>query len=318
MPSLRFYGVKLAEMIVTLWVIVTAIFLLFRLMPGSYTDILVFSGASQATADALIAKWGLNDPFYVQYGRFMWNYLTLNPGTSFQTREPLLEMLLPRMWNSFILVAPGITLAYILGAGVGTIAGGNRGSRLDEWGMLPFVLVGTIPSFFTSILLIIVFAVGLGWFPTSGIGGVGLANPLNPAFPWHYTLPFTAVVMRYLWYPTLVMRTSVVEVMGQPFIKYHEISGLPQRTVWQNIAKHASLPVITLYPISMIKALSGLVLIEMVFNWPGIGFTLVEAVFQRDFPVLQFVFVILAVYIVIANFIVDLLYARIDPRVTLE
>jgi peptide/nickel transport system permease protein len=318
MPSLRFYGVKLAEMIVTLWVIVTAIFFLFRLMPGSYTDILVFSGASQATADALIAKWGLNDPFYVQYGRFMWNYLTLNPGTSFQTREPLLEMLLPRMWNSFILVAPGITLAYILGAGVGTIAGGNRGSRLDEWGMLPFVLVGTIPSFFTSILLIIVFAVGLGWFPTSGIGGVGLANPLNPAFPWHYTLPFTAVVMRYLWYPTLVMRTSVVEVMGQPFIKYHEISGLPQRAVWQNIAKHASLPVITLYPISMIKALSGLVLIEMVFNWPGIGFTLVEAVFQRDFPVLQFVFVILAVYIVIANFIVDLLYARIDPRVTLE
>lgn len=318
MPSLRFYGVKLAEMIVTLWVIVTAIFFLFRLMPGSYTDILVFSGASQATADALIAKWGLNDPFYVQYGRFMWNYLTLNPGTSFQTREPLLEMLLPRMWNSFILVAPGITLAYILGAGVGTVAGGNRGSRLDEWGMLPFVLVGTIPSFFTSILLIIVFAVGLGWFPTSGIGGVGLANPLNPAFPWHYTLPFTAVVMRYLWYPTLVMRTSVVEVMGQPFIKYHEISGLPQRAVWQNIAKHASLPVITLYPISMIKALSGLVLIEMVFNWPGIGFTLVEAVFQRDFPVLQFVFVILAVYIVIANFIVDLLYARIDPRVTLE
>ena len=318
MPSLRFYGVKLGQMIVTLWVIVTAIFFLFRLMPGSYTDILVFSGASQATADALIAKWGLNDPLYVQYGRFMWNYLTLNPGVSFQTREPLLEMLLPRMWNSFILVAPGITLAYIMGAGVGTVAGANRGSRLDEWGMLPFVLVGTIPSFFTSILLIIVFAVGLGWFPTSGIGGVGLANPLNPAFPWHYTLPFTAVVMRYLWYPTLVMRTSVVEVAGQPFIKYHEISGLPQRAIWQNIAKHASLPVITLYPISMIKALSGLVLIEMVFNWPGIGFTLVEAVFQRDFPVLQFVFVILAVYIVIANFLVDLLYAQIDPRVTLE
>jgi peptide/nickel transport system permease protein len=318
MASLRFYGVRFVQMLVTLVIMVTAIFFLFRFMPGSYTDIIVFSGASQETAQRLTEQWGLNDPLLVQYGRFIWNYLTLDPGISFQTRQPVMEMLLPRMWNSFILVAPGITLAYIVGSIVGTVAGSDRGSLLDRWGLLPFVLAGTIPSFFTSILLIIIFAVGLGWFPTSGVGGMGIANPLHPAFAWHYVLPFTAVMMRYLWYPALVMRTSVVEVMGQPFIKYHRISGLPTRTVWKNIAKHASLPVITLYPISMIRALSGLVLIETVFNWPGLGFTLVEAVFQRDFPVLQFVFVILAVYIILANFLVDMVYAKIDPRVTVE
>jgi peptide/nickel transport system permease protein len=93
---------------------------------------------------------------------------------------------------------------------------------------------------------------------------------------------------------------------------------LPTQRVWRNVAKHASLPVITLYPISMIKALGGLVLVELVFNWPGIGFTLIEAVFNRDFPILQFVFVILAVYIVLANFLVDMLYSRIDPRVSLD
>jgi peptide/nickel transport system permease protein len=305
-------------MLVTLWLMVTGIFFLFRFMPGSYADIIVFGGASQETAARLTEKWGLNEPLLVQYGNFIWNYLHLDPGVSFQTRQPIMEMILPRMWNSFILVAPGITLAYVVGTVIGTITGSSRGSLFDEWGMLPIVLAGTIPSFFTAIMLIIIFAVGLGWFPTSGTGAAGLANPLHPKFAWHFVLPFTAVVMRYLWYPSLVMRTSVVETMGQPFIQYHRISGLPRRTVWKNIAKHASLPVITLFPISMIRAISGLVLIEMVFNWPGLGFTLVEAVFQRDFPILQFVFVVLAVYIVVANFLVDLVYAKIDPRVTLD
>lgn len=318
MPSARYYLGRVLQMVVTVLITVTAVFFLFRLMPGSYADILVFSGASPETAERLAEQWGLNEPLYVQYFRFLQNYATLSPGMSFQTRQPIMEMIVPRMWNSFILVAPGVTLAYLLGAVIGTVAGSNQGSRFDDWGMLPVVLVGTVPSFFTAIILVIIFAVQLGWFPSSGTGGVGLVNPLDPDFAWHFVLPFVAVVMRYLWYPSLVMRTSVAEVSGQPFIKFHEVSGLPKRKIWRNISKHASLPVITLYPISMIRALSGLVLIEFVFNWPGIGFTLVEAVFARDFPVLQFVFVILAVYIVLANFLVDLLYARIDPRVTLD
>jgi len=318
MASTRYYAVRLVQMVFTLLMIMTGIFFLFRLMPGSYADIIVFSGASQETARQLTEQWGLNDPLWEQYLNFMKNYLTLQPGISFQTRQPVLDTVLPRIWNSFVLVAPAITAAYLVGSLVGTVAGGNRGSKLDDWGMLPFVVVGTIPSFFTAILLIIIFSVGLGWFPTSGTGGVGPVNLLDTTFYWHYVLPFTAIFLRYLWYPALVMRTSVVEVLGQQFIDYHRISGLPTQRVWRNVAKHASLPVITLYPISMIKAIGGLVLVELVFNWPGIGFTLIEAVFNRDFPVLQFVFVILGIYIVLANFVVDLLYSRIDPRVSLD
>jgi peptide/nickel transport system permease protein len=314
----RYYAVRLVQMVATLLVIMTGIFFLFRLMPGSYADIIVFSGASQETARQLTEQWGLNDPLWKQYLDFMTNYLTLQPGISFQTRQPVIETVAPRIWNSFVLVAPAVTMAYVVGSLVGTVAGANRGSKLDDWGMLPFVVVGTIPSFFTGILLIIVFSVGLGWFPTSGTGGVGPVNPLDSTFYWHYALPFTAIFMRYLWYPSLVMRTSVVEVLGQPFIDYHRISGLPTRRIQRNVAKHASLPVITLFPISLIKAIGGLVLIELVFNWPGVGFTLIEAVFNRDFPILQFVFVILAIYIVLANFLVDLLYSRIDPRVSLD
>jgi peptide/nickel transport system permease protein len=114
------------------------------------------------------------------------------------------------------------------------------------------------------------------------------------------------------------MRTSVVEVMGQDFIYYHKVTGLPYISKLKHIGKHAILPVITLYPVSMTRAISGLVLIELVFNWPGIGFALVQGVLQRDFPVVQFVFFITAAMVVIANFGVDLLYGIIDPRISVE
>jgi peptide/nickel transport system permease protein len=116
----------------------------------------------------------------------------------------------------------------------------------------------------------------------------------------------------------LVTRTSVVETLGQGFIDYHRLTGIRKFDRLKYIAKHSSLPVITIYPISLTRAIGGLVLVEIVFNWPGIGFTLVEAVFSRDIPVIQFVFFLIATYIIIANFAVDLLYGIIDPRVSIE
>jgi peptide/nickel transport system permease protein len=114
------------------------------------------------------------------------------------------------------------------------------------------------------------------------------------------------------------MLTSVHEAINQPFTKYHRITGLPFRNRVKHIAKHASLPLLTLYPISMTRAISGLVLIEIVFNWPGIGFTVVEAVLSRDTPVIQFVFFISAAFIIFANFAVDIAYGIIDPRISLS
>jgi peptide/nickel transport system permease protein len=114
------------------------------------------------------------------------------------------------------------------------------------------------------------------------------------------------------------MRTNVVEVMGQGFTYYQKVVGLPKTKRLLNIAKHSSLPVITLYPVSMTRAIGGLVLIELVFNWPGVGFLLIQAVEQRDVPVLMFIFVLVATFIVVANFLVDIIYGIIDPRVRIS
>jgi peptide/nickel transport system permease protein len=170
----------------------------------------------------------------------------------------------------------------------------------------------------------IVFSVWLGIFPTSGMLSPGFGNEISTwwgqyftgNFALHYVLPVSAVVLRYLFNPALIMRTSVVQVMGEDFTEYHRLTGLPKIKRLRHIAKHSFLPVLTLYPVSMTRALGGLVLIETVFNWPGIGFTLVEAVLARDFPVVQFCFFVVAVWVVLANYVVDIIYGLVDPRIS--
>lgn len=324
--SKRYFLIRTVQSIFMVWVAVTFLFFLFRLMPGDFTSLMTYRGASPETVEAIREQWGLNDPLHVQYWRYITNLIQGDAGTSTQYRQPVFEVVRRGIFHSFILVAPGITSAYLLGSLYGLIAGTNRGTWIEEKAIIPIIFVGAFPSFFIAICLIIIFASVLGWFPTSGLVESGTRRAFADAAWWriyltkdfalHYILPFTAVILRYLYLPSLIMRTSVIEVLGQGFHYYQRVTGLPRLKRLRNTAKHASLPVITLYPVSMTRAIGGLVLIEIVFNWPGVGFQLVEAVLGRDYPVLMFVFFLIAVFIIFANYFVDVLYGIIDPRVS--
>lgn len=311
------------QTIVMLWLVLTALFVLFRSMPGDFTVQMAVAGADEATLQRIRERWGLNDPLYIQYWNYLKNFVQLNMGESPVYRVDVWEFTKMRIFNTFILVAPAITFTYILGAVIGTIFGTRRGTRLEKFGLIPVIGVSAFPEFFIAIVLIIVFASWLGWFPTSGMLSPGITQQydtwwrpyLTKNFGHHYILPFVAVVFRYMFIPSLIMRTSVVEVIGQDFTEYHRITGMPQLEQLRQIAKHSILPLITIYPVSMARALGGLVLIETVFNWPGIGWTLVEAVLGRDVPILMFIFFIVAAFIIVSNFIVDLIYGVIDPRI---
>lgn len=327
MASMKRYAIiRSIQTVFMLWLVLSALFLLFRMMPGDFTAQMAAAGANEQTLDQIREQWGLNDPLHVQYKHYMINFVQLDMGESVVYRTDVWEFVKIRIFNTFILVAPAITITYILGALVGTIAGSRRGSRLEEIGIVPVIGLGSFPEFFLSIVLIVVFSSWLGLFPTSGMLSSGVTSQyeawwrpyLTLNFAYHYVLPFTAVVCRYLFIPSLVMRTSVVEVMGEDYTEYHRLTGLPSVAQLKHIAKHASLPLITIYPASMTRALGGLVLVETVFNWPGIGWTLVEAVLGRDYPVVQFVFFTVAAFVIIANFAVDLLYGVIDPRIRVE
>jgi peptide/nickel transport system permease protein len=221
------------------------------------------------------------------------------------------------------MMASGAVFTVVIGSIFGTLFGRARGSWKEKYGMVPILITGTIPSFFTAILLVIVFANVVDWFPTSGMvtpgsTAVGLDRYLSTDFLHHYVLPLTAVVLRYLFLPTLIMRTSVVEVLGQDFIEFHRFTGLSETRQAKHIMRHSILPIITLYPLSMTRAIGGLILIETVFSWPGVGRALVAGIEARDFPVVQFIFFLMAVFIIVSNFFVDLLYGVIDPRVSIE
>jgi peptide/nickel transport system permease protein len=326
MSRVRYVAFRTVQTVLILWIILTALWILFRSMPGSFADIMIYQGANPETVETFRENWGLNDPLYIQYLRYIENFVMLDPGTSIVSRRPVWDLVNERIFNTFILVAPAITFAYILGSAIGVVFGSKRGSKLEEYGIIPLTMSGAIPDFFIAILLIVVFGQWIDLFPVSGMMTTDTLSRFSEA-PWwrpyfttdflsHYVLPFTAIVLRYLYYPVLIMRTSVVEVLGQEFNFYHRITGLPKRKLLTHLGKHASLPVITVYPISMARALSGIVLIEVVFNWPGIGNALVQAVLARDFPVVQFVFFLVAAWVVLANYAIDLLYGIIDPRVS--
>lgn len=329
MSRTKYFLTRIVQTVFLLWLVLTFLFLLFRLLPGDPATLFLFGGADPETVEAFREKWGFNDPLWVQYLRYVENLVfRLDPGVSITQREPVLTVIRQPLMNTIVLFVPSVTLGYLLGSLYGMVVGSNRGSLLDRYGIVPIVLVGAFPSFFTAILLVIIFSGFLNIFPPSNVVSTGTYAQFQGANQWkmyltkdfllHATLPFTAIVLRYLYLPSLITRTSVVEVSDQAFHFYHQITGKPRLMRMKHLAKHASLPVITIFPISMARAIGGLVLIEIVFNWNGMGFLLVQSVFARDYPVVQFVFFLIAAFVILSNFLVDILYGIIDPRVSVE
>ena len=328
MSRLRYFVKRTFVTIVLIYLVASALFIFFRLMPGDYTSMLVQQGMRPEQIARLEAKWGLNAPLHEQYFRYIRNLLTADAGQSFRHGSPVWELVRPRMINSFILVAPAITATYLIGGVLGAVIGKYRGTLFEKSSIISVSVFHSIPDFFLGILLIAAFSETLNIFPTSGMLSTqtSILMQSEPYYErfflkefWvHYALPFATITLYFMQYPTLIMRNSVVEVSDQEFLHYHRLKGLPQSKLMRKLIRHASLPVITLYPLSLATSISGLVLIEVVFNWPGIGRLLVDSVLARDFPVIQFVFLIAAVWIIIGNFLVDLLYGVIDPRVSVS
>lgn len=328
MSRLRYFVDRTVVTIGLIFLVATALFIFFRLMPGDYTALLIQQGMTQEQVARLQEKWGLNAPLYEQYISYVRNLLTADAGVSFRHNSSVWELVRPRIWHSLILVVPAITATYVLGSILGATIGRYRGGLFEKSSIVGVSIFHSIPDFFLGILLIAAFSQTIDIFPTSGMLSTQTSisiqdEPFYTMFTleefWrHYALPFATITLYFMQYPALIMRNSVVEISGQDFLHYHRLKGLPKLRLLWKLIRHASLPVITLYPISLANGISGLVLIEVVFNWPGIGRLLVDSVLARDFPVIQFVFLVAAVWVILGNFLVDLLYGVIDPRVSVE
>jgi peptide/nickel transport system permease protein len=298
---------RLGYSLLSLFVLSVTIFLFVR-VSGDPATLLVEPGASPDDIAAIHHQFGLDRPLFVQYGIFMASLLHGDFGQSFYYRTPVWDLYMSRLPNSLLLATAAMLFSLLVGIPSGILASVSRGRFWDGAGKV-FALLGlSLPSFWVGLVLILFFSVYLGWLPSSGSG-----TPLHlimPAFAlgWY----FAASHMR-------LTRSSMLEVLGSEYIKLARLKGLPQRLV---IAKHAFknalIPVLTLAGINLVIMVNVAVVVEVVFAWPGIGRLLYEGITFRDFPVVQGVVVMAGAMIISVNFMVDVLYAVIDPRIRLE
>lgn len=315
------------QLVLTLWAVGTVLFGLFRLMPGDPTSYVISSQMTQEARRQLIESYGLNDPLYVQYIRFMENLVMLNFGQSFHRNEPVIDIIATYLPNTLVLMLTAFVAAYAIGITLGVMSGWYRGSRFERSTVITALSARSVPTFYVGLIVLWIFGVKLGVIPMSGMTSLGTGGEYSGFFDMVFSVDFLhhliapAVVLGfyYMGYPLLIMRSSMLEVLSEDFIDVCRAKGLKERTImFKHAARNALLPIITAAAIALGYAVGGSVLIETVFAWPGIGREMVRAVLRRDFPVAQGTFMVLATTIIFLNFLADLAYGYLDPRVTYD
>jgi peptide/nickel transport system permease protein len=303
----RFILKRLGYAVVSLLLLSLTIFLFVRLT-GDPAVLLVEPGASKADLEAVRAQLGLDRPLWFQYGQFMSSLVRGDFGHSFYYRTPVLELYLSRLPYSLLLAAAAMAFSLLVGIPSGILAAVRVNQWWDSAGKIFSLLGLSLPSFWVGLVMILFFSVYLGWLPSSGSGTA--LHVVMPAFAlgWY----FAAAHMR-------LTRSSMLEVLGSEYVKLARLKGLSEALViGKHAFKNALIPVLTLAGINLVIMVNVAVVVETVFAWPGVGRLLYEGIAFRDFPVVQATVLIGGAMIVIVNFLVDILYAVIDPRIRYE
>lgn len=292
--------------IITLLILSLTIFTVVRLT-GDPVTLMAEPGVRPEDLARIRVQWGLDRSWPVQYLSFVRNIFTGELGKSFNYRMPVSELYFQRLPNSLELALAATLVSLLIGIPAGLVSAVRVNSAWDNFGKVVALLGLAIPNFWMGLVLILVFAVWLGWLPTSGQGDWRHLLMPAVALGWY----FAAALLR-------LTRSSMLEVLRSEYIKLARLKGLPEYVV---IAMHgfknALIPVFTLAGINLVVMVNAAVIIEVIFAWPGIGRLLFEGIFQRDFPLVQGVTVLAGVMIIVVNLIVDILYAYIDPRIRL-
>jgi peptide/nickel transport system permease protein len=316
---------RIVHTAVTLLLLLIFMYTLFRLIPGDPTTLMLGSGELPLEAQQrLRAAWGLDQPQWHQFIDYVLNLMRGDLGVSFYFRRPVLEVVQPMLLNTMLLMTPVVVLAIGIAISAGTWLGWRRGGRAEEIGALLALIPRALPVFWIGIILLSLFAYQLRWFPIAGMREAFFfpANALQ-ALPGydvasHLVLPVITGVLVTMADPLMIQRAALLEVRGEDFMILARARGLSDRAQRRLARRTAILPVLTYSAIMVGFAFGGQVLLEVVFNWPGIGRMMVDSITQRDYPVAQATFFLMAVAVVVMNLAVDLAYGWLDPRIRYE
>jgi peptide/nickel transport system permease protein len=312
---------RLASSLPTLLLILIGLFLLLQLAPGDTVDALVaqMGGGDPAMIEQLRSFYGLDAPAMVQLGRYLLRLVSFDLGFSAIYGKPVFDVILERLPVTLLLMVTALSFAFAAGTALGVIAA----RRVNRW---PDGLISTLglvfyatPSFWFGMMGVVVFAVKLSWLPAGGFEEIGanegdLARVLDIA--WHLVLPVTTLALTYLATYLRIMRASMLEVLSLDFVRTARAKGLGETAVvLRHVLRNAMLPGITLMGLQAGTMLGGSVVVESVFALPGLGRLAYESVVQRDVNTLLGIVFVSALLVIAINFVVDLLYAKLDPRI---
>jgi peptide/nickel transport system permease protein len=310
-PMLWFLSRRIVALVLLLIAISFVIFSLLYLAPGSAVQVLLGARqSSPALVKTLEAKWHLNEPFLAQYLRWLGGALHFDFGESIRTGQSVVESIAERVGITVFLIAYGFAITVLIGVPLGVVAALRKKGMVDRGVVGLSVLGVSTPSFVVGIILIDLFGVSLKWLPTFG-AGTGFADRL-----WHLTLPALAVSLIGMALVVKITRAAMIAALDEDFIGFARARGLrPSRIILGHALRNAMIPIVTAAGTVLAAIITGTIVVEATFALPGLGTLLIEAVDNKDMPILQGVIVLLAAFVILVNLAVDVAYVLIDPRI---
>ena len=309
----RYLASRFAGMAVVMLLVATLVFFITRLAPGDPAAVMLGEQATAADIAQLRASYGLDKPLPVQFLYWLKELAHGNLGQSIFLQRPVTQALAERAEPTTLLALMAVAIAAGIGIPCGIVSAVYRGSAVDQLFTGVAMLGASIPSFWLGIVLMQMFAVSLGWFPVSGYGA-----PDAPLAERLHALMLPAIVLGTLNSALIIRftRASMLDVLGEDYVRTARSKGLPERTVvLKHALRNALVPIVTVLGLTVALMIGGAVVTETVFGLPGVGNLVVSAVLRRDYPVIQGALLVIAAIYVLINFGVDLLYALVDPRV---
>ncbi len=321
--GLREYTIRrVIELIISLFLFSTISFIIFRMMPGDPSSLYLEEGILEpGMREAIRHMLGLDKPLWEQYLIYLKNTFTFTFGVSFLYNKPAIDIILSRkLLNTLALLLSSHGLAIVFGILLGVWSAWRRGKVFDISSMLAAFILYSLPVFWVGIVMLLLFSVKLGLFPLAGTITAGLTHEnilqYMADYLHHLILPATAITLIRLGGDYLITRNTMITVIGEDYIKTALAKGVPEKiVVWKHAARNAVLPIVTWVGLEIAVIFSGAVLTESVFSWDGIGKLIYDAALWRDYPILEAAFFIIIFVTLVANFLTDLAYAALDPRV---
>jgi len=346
----KYIAKRIGYSLVLLVLVMTLNYIIFMVMPGDPTTMFInpIKKGNASDVEDLVRRlremWGINDPPMIRYFKYLKNMMTWNFGITFSERTPVADEMAWRLPYTLILMGGSTVFAVLLGVALGAFAAHRRGGRFDAVAVLSSLVLYSLPTFWMGMLFILVFYVNLGWLPhafaypsewalhwpipfvmsSSSTGVMGVVMTVNPNGLWEYLMGY----LRHAFLPTLTLtlfqyggfllltRATMVEALTEDYIVTARAKGVSEtNVVFRHALKNASLPLITSVALSFGFLLSGAIITEGVYSWPGLGRWIFDAIGRKDYNILQALFYVIALCVILANFLADLLYGIIDPRI---